>query len=53
MKKSDIYKLAQRAVLRDSSLPEDVQLEIIRELQAEERMALWREECEEKENAEN
>ena len=53
MKKSNIYKLAQRSVLRDDRLPEEVKLGIIRELQYEEKIALMLEKEEEKEDAEN
>ena len=44
MKKSAMYKLAQRAVLRDERLSEDAQLEIIKELQKNEDTALIEEE---------
>ena len=44
MNKSLIYKLAQRAVLRDERLPEDAQLEIIKELQKNEETAVIEEE---------
>lgn len=39
MKKSEIYKTMQRLVLNDQELYEDVALEILRELFAQEDMA--------------
>lgn len=53
MKKSDIYRLAQRAVLRDDRLPEDIKLNIIRELQSDEKTALYVEEREEEKDEKN
>lgn len=51
MRKSNIYRLAQRAVLRDDRLPEEVKLEILRELQSAEATALFTEEREDEVNA--
>lgn len=47
MKRSEIYKLAQHAVLRDASLTNTNKLEIIRELQDKESTALFMEKKEE------
>ena len=49
MKRSEIYKLAQHAVLRDASLTNTNKLEIIRELQDKEETALYVEKKEEPE----
>jgi hypothetical protein len=53
MKKSELYKHIQLAVIRDTELYDEVKLEMIKELQHEEDMAKYREDREEKENAEN
>ena len=47
MKRSEIYKLALHAVLRDSSIVNSAKLEIIRELQDKESTALFMEKKEE------
>lgn len=49
MKTSEIYKLAQHAVLRDASLTNTNKLEIIRELQDREETALYIEKKKEQE----
>ena len=41
MKKSECFRLAQLAVLKDSSLCDSVKLEVIRELQDKEGTALY------------
>jgi len=53
MKKSEIYRLAQLAVMKDNWMSNEFKLEIIRELQDREGTALFVEDREEKENAEN
>ena len=52
MKKSDAYKAAMCAVLKDTSLTSADSLEIIRVLLEDEKLALYIEERDEKENAE-
>lgn len=52
MKKSEIYNLAQHAVLKDVNLTHSDKLEIIRELQDREGTALFVEKREEKERNE-
>lgn len=53
MKKSELYKHIQLAVIRDTELYDEVKLEMIRELQHEEYVARLLEEGEETRNAEN
>jgi hypothetical protein len=53
MKKSELYKVAQLAVLRDVRIPEDEKLEIIRELQDREYTETLFEERRAQEAAEN
>lgn len=50
MKKSDIYKFAQSAVLEYCGLSKCTKLEILRELMEKEDSALYWEEQEKKEN---
>lgn len=52
MKKSEIYNLAQHAVLKDVNLTHSAKLEIIRELQDREETALFVEKREEAERNE-
>ena len=52
MKKSEIYKYAQGAVIECDQLAVPTKLAILRELIAQEDLALFCEEQEEKENAE-
>lgn len=53
MKKSEIYKKAQLAVLSDSRLSDSDKLEILRELQDKEGTALFCEKREAEQNDEN
>ena len=50
MKRSEIYKVAQLAVLRDERISDNNKLEIFKELQEKEETALF---CEKREAAEN
>ena len=52
MKKSEMYKLAQRAVLTAQAIPADDKLEVLRELMERRDLAeLWEKERDEKEKA--
>lgn len=51
MKKSEIYRMAQRMVLAEREMPYDAKLEILRELFSQEDLAKLMEEVEKK-NAE-
>ena len=51
MKKSDLYRLAQQAVLDTALIPTSVKLEIIHELMDKEDLERFCEEREEKEKA--
>lgn len=53
MKKSELYKNIQLAVIRDMELLDEVKLEMIKELQHEEYVARLLEEGEEARNATN
>ena len=53
MKKSELYKHIQLAVIRDTELYDEVKLEMIQELQKEEYVAKLVEAREEEKNAEN
>ena len=53
MKKSEIYNLAQHAVLKDVNLTHSAKLEIIRELQDREGTALFVEREEKERNEED
>ena len=53
MKKSELYKHIQLAVIRDTELLDEVKLEMIRELQHEEDMAEYREKKAAEENKED
>lgn len=50
MKKSEIYKAAQCAVLAHAGMKETTKLEILRELMAKEDLALFTEKKEEEES---
>lgn len=53
MKKSDIYKMAQIAVLGSNNISPGMKLDIIRELMEKEDVALFTEEREAKEGKDN
>ena len=52
MKKSEIYRMAQLAILEDRRLSNDEKLDVIRELQDKESVALYVEETEAKKSLE-
>lgn len=51
MKKSEMYRLAQLAVLRDTELTEDEKLDIVLELEPGKTLAQWAEEAEARKEA--
>ena len=51
MKKSDLYRLAQQAVLDTAMIPTSVKLEIVRELMDKEDLEKFIEDREEREKA--
>lgn len=53
MKKSEMYKMAQLAVLRDNRFSDEDKLETVRLLQSDEASALYWEEREAAKNEEN
>lgn len=48
MKKSEIYKFAQIAILHEQDMSAGAKLEVLEELMDAEKLALWREKQEEK-----
>lgn len=53
MKKSEIYRLAQLAILRDPLIKDDWKLEVLAELMSDEKVAKFAEDREEKEVKKN
>ena len=53
MLKSEMYRLAQLAVMKDTTLTEEAKLEIILELEPGKTLARWSEEAEAKKEAAN